>query len=215
MIQLLTACAMACLPLLASAQSARSWNFRVALNDEPIGTQRFTLTLQGEQGDQRDQRELRSEASFDVKVLFINAYRYRHEATERWQGDCLRSLTSRTDDGGKLSTVKSQREGDRLIITGTKASETLDGCVMTFAYWNPAILRQTRLLNPQTGEYEKVAISLIGEENIDVRGQPAKAKHYRISGPERPIDLWYGVDGEWLALQSTVASGRRLSYRLE
>jgi hypothetical protein len=213
MIRLLVSAAMfafACLVSASvSAQVARSWNFRVALNDDPIGTQRFTLTPQG------DQRELRSEASFDVKVLFINAYRYRHEATERWQGDCLRSLTSRTDDDGKLTAVKSQREGERLIVTATRATETLDGCVMTFAYWNPAILRQTRLLNPQTGEYEKVAISLVGEESIDVRGQPAKAKHYRITGPERPIDLWYGADGDWLALQSTVAGGRRLTYRLE
>ncbi|MEC5388067.1 DUF6134 family protein [Uliginosibacterium sp. H3] len=206
---LLTLAALSLLPLSAAAQSSRSWNFRVALNDEPIGTQRFTLTPQG------DQRELRSEASFDVKVLFINAYRYRHEATERWQGDCLRSIASRTDDDGKLISVKSQREGDKLQVTATKASETLEGCVMTFAYWNPAILRQTKLLNPQTGEYEKVSFALVGEESIEVRGQATKAKRYRLSGPERPIDLWYGADGDWLALQSTVAGGRRLTYKLE
>ncbi|MDB5800972.1 MAG: hypothetical protein JWL63_1911 [Rhodocyclales bacterium] len=202
-------CAIACMPLLASAQTTHSWNFRVALNDDPIGYQRFTLTTQGEQ------KELRSEASFDVKVLFINAYRYRHEATERWQGDCLRSLVSRTDDDGKLLSVKSQREGERLNIVSTKGPETLDGCVMTFAYWNPAILRQSRLLNPQTGVYENVSVVMTGEESIDVRGRPVQAKRYRISGPERPIDLWYSAEGEWLGLQSTVAGGRRLNYRLE
>jgi hypothetical protein len=197
------------LPLGAVAQSTRNWNFRVFLDNDPIGTQRFTLTPQG------DERELHSEARFDVKVLFITAYRYRHEATERWQGDCLRSISSRTDDDGKLLSVKSQRESERLKIASTHGSETLEGCVMTFAYWNPAILTQSRLLNPQTGAYEKVAVSLVADEVIDVRGQPTQARHYRITGPERPIDLWYGVDGDWLALQSTVAGGKRLSYRLE
>jgi hypothetical protein len=193
----------------ARAEMPRSWNFRVALDDEPIGYQRFTLTPVGEE------RELRSEAAFDVKILFINAYRYRHAATERWQGDCLRSLASRTDDDGKQLNVKSQREGARLIVTSNTGSEIAEGCVMTFAYWNPAILRQTRLINPQTGEYEKVTISLVGEENIEARGQSVKATRYRLIGPARAIDLWYSSEGDWLALQSVVAGGRRLSYRLQ
>jgi hypothetical protein len=202
-------CVIAGMPLLTSAQSVRSWNFRVALDDSPIGYQRFTLTTQGEQ------KELHSEASFDVKVLFINAYHYRHEATELWQGDCLRSLSSRTDDDGKRLSVGSQRDSEHLNIISAKGTETLEGCVMTFAYWNPAILQQSRLLNPQTGAYENVTVAALGEESIDVRGRQVQARHYRISGPERPIDLWYGADGEWLALQSTVAAGRRLTYRLE
>ena len=56
----------------------RVWDFRALLDDAPIGYHRFTLTRQGEEG------ELKSEARFDVKVLFINAYRYVHDATERW-----------------------------------------------------------------------------------------------------------------------------------
>lgn len=198
-----------CWPFSIFAQTAKSWNFRAYLDGEPLGYQRFTLTPQGEQ------RELRSEARFEVKVLFITAYKYRHDATERWQGDCLRSITSRTDDDGELVSLKSQREGERLSITSTKGGEVLDGCVMTFAYWNPAILRQSRLIDPQTGKIERVNFAMLGEETIEVRGKPVQAKHYRLSGPERPIDLWYGADGEWLALQSTVGGGRKLSYRME
>ena len=62
----------------------RSWNFRVMLDEREIGQHRFTLTTTG------DARELRSEARFDVRVLFVSAYRYFHEAVERWNGDCLR-----------------------------------------------------------------------------------------------------------------------------
>jgi hypothetical protein len=76
------------------------------------------------------------------------------------------------------------------------------------------MLRQARLLNAQTGEFETVKISALGDDNIIVRGATVAAKHYRVTGPKNPIDLWYSQSDEWLALESTVAGGRRLRYRL-
>ncbi len=186
-----------------------AWDFRVYLNDSPIGYHRFTLRGEGAE------REMKIDASFNVKILFINAYQYKHEATERWRGNCLESLTSRTDDNGEQLTVETTREGDRLTVATAKGRNTLSGCVMSFAYWNPEILRQTRLLNSQTGEYEAVKVAALGDENIPVRGAPVMAKHYRITGPKNPIDLWYSADNVWLALESTLESGRRLRYRIE
>jgi hypothetical protein len=29
------------------------------------------------------------------------------------------------------------------------------------------------------------------------------------------VDVWYSADGDWVGLDSTVAGGRQLSYRLE
>jgi hypothetical protein len=183
-----------------AAAQARVWNFQVALDDTPIGYHRFTLREQGAG------RELKAEARFSVKVLFFTAYQYVHEATERWRGNCLDSLSARTDDNGERLAVDTAREGERLVVTtarGTGAG-TLDGCVMSFAYWNPAILRQSRLLNSQTGEYEAVKITALGDASIMVRGAPTAATHYRITGPKNPIELWYSAADEWLALESTV-----------
>jgi hypothetical protein len=180
----------------AAAPEARVWDFRVYLDDTAIGTHRFTLRQQGEE------RELSSEARFDVKLLFFTAYRYAHQASERWRGDCLTALNSRTDDNGTPFSV-------------AKEGAALQGCVMSFAYWNPQILRQSRLLNAQTGEHETVAISALGDESIAVRGAQVPARRYRISGPKNPIELWYSANGDWLALASTLEGGRRLQYRLE
>ena len=192
----------------AAAQS-RVWNFQVALDDTPIGYHRFTLREQGAG------RELKAEARFSVKVLFFTAYQYAHEATERWRGNCLDSVSARTDDNGERLAVDTERAGERLAVTTAKGTATVDGCVMSFAYWNPEILRQSRLLNSQTGEYEAVKITALGDASIMVRGTPTAATHYRITGPKNPIDLWYSAAQEWLALESTVAGGRRLRYRLD
>ena len=192
----------------AQAQSG-AWDFRVYLNDSPIGYHRFTLREQGAE------REMKIEANFNVKILFINAYHYVHDATEHWRGNCLESLTARTDDNGEKLAVDASRDNERLAVTTAKGRDMLGACVMSFAYWNPEILRQTRLLNAQTGEFEAVKIAALGDESIPVRGAPVVAKHYRITGPKNPIDLWYSADQVWLALESTLESGRRLRYRIE
>ena len=192
----------------AISAEPRVWSFRVYLDDAPIGHHRFTLH------ETASTRELMSEARFTVKILGINAYRYAHNATERWRGDCLNGLTARTDDNGEPTNVNASRAGERLTISGNRTPEPLSGCVMTFAYWNPAILRESRLLNAQTGEYEAVRVALVGEEKITVKGAPVTATRYRITGSKHPIDLWYSSDNEWLQLESTLSGGRRLRYRL-
>lgn len=191
----------------ASATVQKKWEFTVYLDDTAIGHHHFVLNERGAE------RELSSEARFDVKLLFVNVYRYAHGASERWRDNCLVSMAARTDDNGTQLKVSAEQHGERVTVTTTRGQETVPGCVMSFAYWNPEILRQARLLNPQTGQYEAVRISALGEETITVRGAPVKARRYRISGPKNPIDLWYGPDYTWLALQSPLGGGRTLRYQ--
>lgn len=192
----------------AQAAQPQRWDFRVFLDDAPIGYHRFTMSENG------IARELKSQARFDVKLLFINAYHYTHDATEQWQGNCLESLSARTDDDGKVLEVGVRREDGRMAISAPQGNNAVDGCVMTFAYWNPETLRQTRLVNAQTGEYTPVKIVAVGDETITVRGAAVATRRYRITGAKHPIELWYAAD-RWVALQSTVDGGRRLRYQLQ
>ena len=175
----------------------REWKFRVLLDDSPIGEHRFVLR------DETGDRTLHSDAEFAVKILGITAYRYRHHAVEQWQGNCLRSLTATTDDDGKPSRVRADRDGG-----------LGDGCVMSFAYWNPAMLTQTRLLNAQTGRIESVQVQPASAGTLAVGGAPVAAMRYRITGAAQPVDVWYAANGDWVGLDALVAGGRKLSYRL-
>ncbi|MEQ1772427.1 MAG: DUF6134 family protein [Burkholderiales bacterium] len=193
----------------AASANVQTWAFQVYLDDTAIGHHHFALN------DNGAEQQLTTDARFNVKLLFINAYRYVHDASERWRGNCLVSLAARTDDNGKPSVVNAERRGEQVNIVSPRGSESVEGCVMSFAYWNPDILRQTRLLNSQTGQYEAVTIAALGDEQIIVRGAPVQAKRYRISGPKNPIDVWYGAGQRWLALQSTLDGGRTLRYQLK
>ena len=197
------------------------WNFQVTLDEKPIGTHRFTVTADG-----AGARKVVSDAAFDVKMLGLTVYRYRHQASEQWRGDCLRMLSSETDDDGQMSRVRAVAEGGGLrVSTEAPASvtpavppvQTLGGCAMSFAYWNPAIRSQTQLLNAQTGRYEAVKIAEAGRgaaEPFAFRGQAVSATRWRIEGPVQPVDVWYTAQGEWVGLDSTVGGGRKLKYRL-
>ena len=199
-----------CAALLVGASAhAQQWNFQVFLDDKPIGHHHYTLRNDG------TEREAKTEARFDVKILFINAYKYTHDATERWRSNCLARLTARTDDNGELSEVNAEQQGERVAITTQRGRDSADGCVMTFAYWNEDIVRQKRLLNTQTGKVENVTITALGEDKITVRGAPVVAQRYRILGSKHTIELWYGADKSWLALQTTLDSGRKLRYLLK
>lgn len=195
-----------------TAAHAQQWHFQVFLDDKPIGHHHYTLRHTGENAAER---ELKTEARFDVKLLFITAYRYVHDASERWRGNCIARLHARTDDNGEPSAVDAEQQGNQVTITTLRGRDSADGCLMTYAYWNNDILKQKKLLNTQTGAVESVTIAALGDDTITVRGAPVVAQRYRVSGGKHSIELWYGADQGWLALQSTLNSGRKLRYQLK
>lgn len=201
------------LALLASAGAdatlGEEWRFRVFLGDREIGTHHFRVI------ETNGERHVESDAQFAVNFLFFNAYTYSHRAREHWRGDCLATLEASTDDNGERLTVLGARHADGFNLAATGGDATLPGCVMPFAYWNPAMLRQPRLLNVQTGELMEVRIEALGEETVPVRGVPIVAQRHALHTPKFRIDVWYLDDRQWVQLESRTENGRLLRYRIQ
>ena len=186
----------------------KRWQFDVLLNDKPIGTHTFAVQ------ENNDQLVLETEASFDVKFLFVTAFRYRHQNTEIWAGGCLASIDAVTDSNGKVLEVRGQRAADGFAVVDAEGSSELTGCVQSFAYWNPAVLKSERLLNSQTGDYETVTVTYDGPDQVSVAGQQVDAYRYTMAAKGGDITLWYSRDGlTWLALEAPAKGGRTLAYR--
>ena len=88
-------------------------------------------------------------------------------------------------------------------------------CVMSFAYWNPRVLKQTRLINVQTGASTPITVHALDREPHTVRGASVEATHYRIDTARNKIEVWYSPEGEWVGLRSTSQQGHVLTYRLK
>jgi hypothetical protein len=195
----------------ASASQTQRWRFQVFLDDKAIGYHEFRLTPRG-----KGSYQLESDARFDVKFLFITAYRYRHNNTELWQDRCLERIDARTNANGERYIVTGRRKAGIFEIDNHSAPVTAAGCVKTFAYWDPSILEAERLLNAQTGEFVDIIVASLGEEAVRVGDKQVLAKRYRLVGEAVEIDLWYAADGNrWVGLQSTTESGRKLSYLID
>ncbi len=199
-----------CLLLAAPILQAKEWAFNVYLDKSKIGTHTFTF----------DDNKLVSKAKFNVKVLFIEAYKYDHISKEQWQNDCLTNIDVNTTEDKITTNVKGKKTASGFEISDGKTNQTLPECVMTFAYWNPEILEQSKLLNPQNAEYLDTTFTKIGAANINVKGKPTETTHYKLTGAlnggkKLNIELWYNQNNEWVALKSITPEGYNIFYKIK
>jgi hypothetical protein len=206
---------MLALTLFSSSLVAQQWAFDVYLDKSKIGKHTFTYA----------NNLLTSRAKFNVKVLFVNAYQYDHTSKERWQDDCLEGIEVNTIEdkvttkvNGKITSVGFEVNAGFEGGNGNNI-QTLPACTMTFAYWNPKILSQSKLLNTQNAEYLDTHFEKQANESIMVKGKLIDTKHYKLTGSldgktKLNIDLWYNQNNEWVALKSTTPEGYNIIYKL-
>lgn len=190
----------------SAAAQPRAWQFDVFLDDSAIGEHRFELR------PRESDSLLVSEATFEVRALFIPLYRYRHQSTEVWEQGCLQRINASTDDNGDRLSVQGALNGSRFVLSSPDTDVELPQCVKTFAYWDPAFLKETSLLNPQTGEYVPVQVRRAGREPVVIDGRTVPADRYELEAGDLRITLWYGADGDWLGLESLTPKQRTIRY---
>jgi hypothetical protein len=206
MIRVLASCLLTMLACNVQAELDEQWRFRVSLDDRVIGHHHFVLR------EEDGQSWLTSEAEFEVKLLFVTLYRYRHQAREIWRDGCLVSVESETDANGSLLEVRGLAEEGAFRVESTQGPDVLPPCVMTFAYWNPEFLEQAALLNPQDGAYLEVEVNGPVMVALEMDGRSVEARRFHLDTEDLDITVWYSPQGDWLALESPAKGGRKLRY---
>ena len=184
------------------------WKFAVYLDDSQIGHHNFHLAKH------ENSWLLTTDADFKVKFLVFTAYRYQHSNREVWRDNCLQEIESSTNANGTPFSVSGSRKDGGFTVETNKFRDDLGDCVKTFAYWDPEILNESKLLNSQTGELLPVRIDQAAEEMLTVKGQETPAVRYHLVAKGMELDIWYSTDQRWLALESTTKGGRKLRYEL-
>ena len=194
----------------ASTSAQDPLTFAVSLDDRPIGTHRFRIV------DDGATRVVESAASFDVRILRVPVYRYRHRNTEIWRDGCLKQIESATDANGTRYAVDlSKTARGYTIATSTETRNYQADCLMSFAYWDRRFLRQNQLLNTQTGELIAVEIQPLGESLREIANRTLSVEGFRILAEPQNIDIqvfYDSMDGRWIALESVLENGRILRY---
>ncbi|NND82019.1 MAG: hypothetical protein HKN50_06275 [Gammaproteobacteria bacterium] len=189
-----------------TAEAQRQLNFRVFLDDNEIGQHKVTIT------PEKTGKRVTVDAKFDVKILFFNAFSYRHTAEEQWQGDCLKRISTETIENGDRFFVRSKAIDSGLKIDSHRGEAKLTGCVRSFAYWDVQRLQAEKLLNSQTGRHVAANLTQTGPSSIEIDGMQVPANRYELAAEDATISLWYGADNQWLGLKTVLQGGRTLTY---
>ena len=193
--------------VISNSTYAEEWNFDAVLNDKVIGQHTFIY---------EDEKTI-SNANFKFEYLFMD-FIYQHRSTETWQGDCLKTILSKTDDDGDLYEVTGHIGTDRFLVTTINKTTELPSCVMTFAYGNPKILDQKKLMNSQNGEYLDVDIQFLRQENHMVKGKEILTDLWQIKAKSDDgdllVQLWYDKNMNWVSLKSQTPIGD-MHYKLK
>lgn len=221
----LAAAAIAALALTLEAGSARAAageDTTMAATGEPTGRLLFEVRRDGSRiGTHRVAFRRRGSDRLDVAIDIelkvglgpITLFRYEHSNRIVWRDGSLAAMTANTNDNGDTHDVEVMRSGDGNLRLRTKAGvRTIGADILPSTYWMSATVRQSELLNTQTGELAAVSVTQLGTESVATPDGPVRARAYDLAGG-LSARIWYAPDGTWVGLAFD-ARGDRITYHL-
>jgi hypothetical protein len=133
-----------------------------------------------------------------VKVVFATVFSYRQAARDVWRDGRLVASDIETDDDGKRTTVRVREAapGGPLRVEGPAGAYEAEAGTMTdLSFWNPAIVRQTRIIDGQNAELMPMTLTAAVPDTVTAAGRPAAAtRHGFVTTREREGNVWYDED---------------------
>ena len=182
------------------------YTFDVFFDDRLIGEHQFVRST-----TETGEEIVTSRASFALKILFFNAFKYEHSSREKWRDGCLVELeaTTNTKKGEQTTTLRNQSGEPSLTVNGdAKDLPNGDSCLSSFAYWRTDLSKRTLLMNAQSGDFIPVEMSTSTDpETIERRTI--------IAANKLNIEVQYDSRGKWIGLQTALSNDHQLTYRLK
>jgi hypothetical protein len=195
-------------PARAYAAARRDLRFRALRDGAPIGEHRVTFRPDG------DRLTVETRVDIAVKVLFLTAFRFKHEADEVWQSDRLVSVKSTTNDNGTLLQVSGTAVADGFRIIGDDGPFLASGHLLTSnALWDRRIVREQRLIDVQHGGEIGLVMKPLGDEQVDTPQGPVRATRYHMITPYYAGSVFHDSDGRWVKGLLEL-KGERIEYAL-
>jgi hypothetical protein len=180
--------------------------FRITRHDTAIGTHDIEFTRDG------DALTVRIAIDIVVSIGPIALFRYRHRATEHWQGEQLMRMDSETNDDGRQDRLHVTRRPDGLAVDSSRfpfyvaPPNALPG-----SHWNERMLT-VPAINTQHGKLLLAKVTMLDEERVPLAsGATVEARHFRVRG-DANIDTWYDDAPSWVALRFIAHEGSEIRY---
>jgi hypothetical protein len=176
-------------------------DFAVIVGGKPSGEVHMTIHKQ-------DSGTISVRTDTDIKVSFgLITYKYSFRGLEEWKGRRLKRLDSSTDDNGKRFSVSAAPGDGGLKVKVNSTERTVRAEAWTSTYWSlpDPKLRDAELaiIDSDSGRDLSGKLAYVATEKMRVAGQEVALNHYKLTGKELSVDLWYDgndrlVRQEWV-----------------
>jgi hypothetical protein len=179
--------------------------FHIIRNDSTIGEHSLTFAANGD--------ALTVSVAVDIRVGLgpIPLFRYKHRATEQWQGELVIAVDAETDDDGTPRRMSARREAGGLVVEGSKAPRyTAPPGSLPGTHWNRTMLKAP-FINTEDGRLMSPTVTLTGVETVTVAAGSVEAQHYTLRG-DANLDTFYDLTPCWVGLRFTGKDGSAIRY---
>ena len=146
---------------------------------------------------------LHSVLDIEVKVLFIQAYKFFQETKETWRENNFISIDGFTDfEDDREYKIEGIDEDGYFRVTGMDGLLELDEKIIPLNYWNKQMLKEEEVFDTQKGIVRKIEVEKLKDEQININNTKIKADKFIFNASKNPKDkgpfpeytLWYYND---------------------
>jgi hypothetical protein len=142
----------------------------------------------------------------------LTLFRYEHSNQERWLGNRLLGIKTKTNDDGENYLVEATWDRERIEVRTKDKLYDAPAGVLSTSYWNKSMLKRDKVLNTQYGKIEPIKVTYKGQTKINVAGEQRLTDAYIVQA-DIPIEVWYDTKTkQWVGLKFT-ARGAPIEYR--
>lgn len=178
---------------LAEAQSkvkdTEQRDYSIFVDGKEAGQSRMTLNVMDD-----DTTVMTGNVKVAIRKL-VFTYSLRIDTTEWWKGGRLVRMTTSTTEDGKNTEVEARLEGGQLRVRVNGHEKAVNPESWVTSYWKLADSKfhnkKAPLLECDTGRDMVGDLKYVGTEPINIGSQPHNCYHFRVTGIENPIDLWF------------------------
>jgi len=180
--------------------------FDVLRDGGKFGTHILTFDREG------DTLTVDTDVELRVTLGPITLFEHLHDVTEKYTGDSLVWIGSRTKTGGKWKTLSVEAVKGGFNVKGEKFNGLLKSPVIPSTHWNEDQMRQGFLFSTETGETLPMKVTDRGIEKIKAGGRMIEARRYDVDS-ELDASFWYDAQGLWVKT-AFEAQGSKIEYVL-
>ena len=154
-----------------------------------------------------DELIVETTVNIQLKILFLEAYKFYQKTKEVWKKDQLIEVDGYTDfEDAREYYIKGKYTNDQFEASGMDGKLILNKEILTLNYLNKKILKEKKVFDTQKGIVRDIKVKKLKDEKITINNIQINTEKYTLKASTNAKDknpfpvytLWYAKNGELL-----------------